>query len=408
MNTDVAAQRKVLLIEDDDDLRESLAEVLVDGRHEVVAVSGGREGLRRMRTFQPDIVVLDLMMPAMDGWSFRVEQRRDPALADTPVIAISANHSSTAAAIDADLFLQKPLDARQLLQAVDDVLHVQELRRDAARRAQTERLAALGTLAAGVAHEINNPLTYVLLHLTNVDRLLAGLATASHATELDLARTLVQGALEGVERIRVVSRSIRTFSRTEEDDLTPVDLHRPMDAALRLIENELRHKARLVTRYHETPRVLASEGRLAQVFLNLLSNAVQAIPEGDVDGNEVRVLTGTNDEGEAYVEVGDTGPGIPEHLRGRIFEPFFTTKPFGQGTGLGLSISHGIVRALAGDLELASELGRGTTFRVTLPAAPATAVPSARVGASCTIELPAADAPAQRAPGSAPSPERNR
>jgi DNA-binding response OmpR family regulator len=129
--------RRIMLVEDDDDLREALSEALIDSGHEVLAVDGGREALRRMRAFHPDIVVLDLMMPTMDGWQFRVEQRHDPALADTPIVAISASHSSAARAIDADLYLQKPLDAKQLLAAIEDVLRTQQRRLEPARSARS-------------------------------------------------------------------------------------------------------------------------------------------------------------------------------------------------------------------------------------------------------------------------------
>jgi CheY-like chemotaxis protein len=142
-----------------------------------------------------------------------------------------------------------------------------------------------------------------------------------------------------------------------------------MDATLQLVMNELKHRARLVKHYGETPFVAVNEGRLGQVFLNLLTNAIQSIPDCDVGAGEIRVSTGTDERGDAFVEVSDTGAGIPAHLRARIFEPFFTTKPIGQGTGLGLSISHGIVRSAGGELTVSSEVGRGTTFRVTLPAA---------------------------------------
>jgi signal transduction histidine kinase len=373
-----APHRRIMLVEDDDDLREALAEALIDGGHEVLALDGGREALDRMRSFHPDIVVLDLMMPTMDGWQFRVEQRHDPAIADTPIVAISASQSPAARAIDADLYLQKPLDAQQLLDAIEDVLRTQERRLAPARIAQTERMAALGTLAAGVAHEINNPLTYVMLHLSNAERQIRALETPQNHAKVEQIHTLLHGALEGVERIRGITGGIRTFSRVDDRGGSPHDLRATMDATLQLVMNELKHRARLVKDYGEVPFVTVNEGRLGQVFLNLLTNAVQAIPDQDVGTAEIRITIGTDEQGNAFAEISDTGAGIPEHLRGRIFEPFFTTKPIGQGTGLGLSISHGIVRSAGGELTLTSHVGRGTTFRVTLPPARPTD-PKARI-----------------------------
>jgi signal transduction histidine kinase len=132
--------------------------------------------------------------------------------------------------------------------------------------------------------------------------------------------------------------------------------------------NQIRHRARLTTHYPDPLIVMANEGQLGQVFLNLLTNAAQAIPEGHVDAHEIRVGT-TVDQDKVIVEISDSGAGIPPDLIGRIFEPFFSTKPVGKGTGLGLSISHSIVTAFGGQIAVSSEAGRGTTFRVLLPAA---------------------------------------
>ncbi len=361
--------RRILLVEDDTELRAALSDALAGSGHEVRAVADGRAALRAMREDRPDIVVLDLMMPVIDGWQFRVEQRREPALADVPVVAMSASNSPAAAAIDADAYLRKPVPAATLLRAIDDVILDRQRKAEPARQAQAERMAALGTLAAGVAHEINNPLTYVLLHLTQVSTVLPELATDANRRQVERLSAMVQGALEGVERIRTITSGIRTFSRAEELPSSPVDARPILDAALALVSNEIRHRATLRQDYGSIPLVLANEGRLGQVFLNLLTNAVQALPEGDAGAHEIRVATSTDGEGRAVIEISDDGEGIPEHLLGRVFEPFFSTKPIGQGTGLGLSISQGIVASYGGQLSVASVSGRGTTVRALLPAA---------------------------------------
>jgi signal transduction histidine kinase len=180
----------------------------------------------------------------------------------------------------------------------------------------------------------------------------------------------VRGALEGVERIRGITAGIRTFSRPEDAANAPIDFRGPLDAALKLVMHDLRHRARLSEDYTPTPLVAANAGRLGQVFLNLLNNAIQSFPVGGATTHEIKVATGTDDGGRAFVEVADSGEGIPDHLLPRIFEPFFSTKEVGQGNGLGLSISHGIVRSLGGEITVSSKVGRGTTFRVSLPAAP--------------------------------------
>ncbi len=358
--------RRILLVEDDRELRDALTEALEQQGHEVFAVGDGVEALRQMRRELPDVVILDLMMPVMDGWQFRVEQRRDPALASIPIVAMSASTSSTAAAVDADLYIRKPVDAHTLIRAVEDVLTVRERLQAPAKIAQDERMVALGTLAAGVAHEINNPLTYVLLHLTQVTRLLPSLAIGGNRATVEKLETLVQGALEGVERIRSITSGIRTFSRFEELAHTSVDVQNVLDAALTLLNGELVQRARLVRRYTPTPLVIANEGRLGQAFLSLLSNAIRAIPEGAPSAHLITVATGVDSVGRVFVDITDDGEGIPEHLRARIFDPFFSTRPVGEGAGLGLSIAQGVVGSLGGEISVASEVGQGATFRIAL------------------------------------------
>lgn len=358
---------KILLVEDDRELREALTEELEDRGHNVVSATNGQQALSMMRTVRPDVVVLDLMMPVMDGWQFRIAQGRDPEIAGTPVVAISASQSSAAAAVAADLYLSKPFSSETLANAIDGVITTRARRMEPAKMAQTERMVALGTLAAGLAHEINNPLTYVMLHLASAVRLVRDLAGADNGKVEQLGRMLGD-ALEGAERIRVVTAGIRSFSRVGDEVMTPVDVRGPLDAALKLVANELRHRARLERVDGEVRPVLGNESQLGQVFLNLLTNAVHAIEEGGSERNVIRVTTGSIDDG-AFVDIYDTGHGIPDHELGHIFEPFFTTKPIGQGTGLGLSISHGIIDAAGGRITVSSQVGIGTTFRVWLPAA---------------------------------------
>ncbi len=362
-----ARGRRILVIEDDAELREAMQETLALRGHEVSCASNGRDALQRMRLARPDLVILDLMMPVMDGWQFRAELKRDPGLADTPVVVISGNDSATAAAVDADLYMTKPIDPRALLHAIEDVLRGRERKLEPARIAQAERLAALGTLAAGMAHEINNPLTYVLLNLDCAMRALELLADQDNRERVEQVEKLVQSALEGAERIRGITSGIRAFSRAEDVRRIPLDVRSVLDSALRMVMHEIRHRARLSKIYRDVPLVMASEGRLGQVFLNLLTNAVQAIPEEDAGGHEIRLVTSTDSEGNAVVEISDSGCGIPSHLVGRIFEPFFTTKPIGHGTGLGLSISHGIVQSLGGEISVSSEVGTGSRFRIVIP-----------------------------------------
>jgi PAS domain S-box-containing protein len=261
--------------------------------------------------------------------------------------------------------------------------------------AQTERLASMGLLAASVGHEINNPLAYVLSNIEDLAHTLPQLVKAVEAcrsgleqaegdgalvasvgpnAELLAPSTLTEiveqasDALDGVRRIARISKVLGTFSRVEPTDVTSVDVRYALDCALSMASNEIRFRAQLVTDFASLPRVVASEGKLSQVFLNLLVNAAHAIEPGAVESNYITVRTWTADS-SVYVEVKDTGSGIAPSTLGRIFEPFFSTKGVGAGAGLGLSICKTIIADCGGDIQVESALGKGTRFVVRLPEA---------------------------------------
>ncbi|MEO7096833.1 MAG: ATP-binding protein, partial [Polyangiales bacterium] len=246
--------------------------------------------------------------------------------------------------------------------------------RDVSDKKQTElhlmvadRMASVGTLAAGVAHEINNPLASVI---ANLDMALHDVGSLAQSTELppDLADEL-QDARAAADRVREIVRDLKIFSRAEEERQGAVDVEHVLESTLRMAWNELRHRARLVKNYAKVPLVEANESRLGQVFLNLIINAVHAIPMGNYEGNQITITTSVDATGRVVVSIADTGSGIPIDVRPRLFTPFFTTKPVGVGTGLGLAISHRIVTQLGGELTFDSEVGKGTEFRVVLPLA---------------------------------------
>ncbi len=368
-----ASGRTLLVVEDDADIREALDGLLSMEGFRVTGCSNGREALDWLRMSpKPDLILLDLMMPVMDGWQFRVAQKDDPELSTIPVLALSADSTAKAAAIDAEAYLKKPVDYDTLIATIDRLLVESEHRELQARLAQTDRLTSLGTLAVGVAHEINNPLAYLLLNLGYLAEKLPKLLprqpkpNGQRASEVLLA---LEHARDGAERIRNTVRSLQTFSRPENESRAPLHLAQLLDATLPLVANEIRHRARLIKDYGSVPDVVANEARLGQVFLNLLINAVQALPEDQADHNEIRLVLRSPAPDRVSVEVWDNGIGIPSQVRGRIFEPFFTTKPVGIGTGLGLTICHGIVTSLGGTLSFESEVGKGTVFRVELPTA---------------------------------------
>ena len=239
----------------------------------------------------------------------------------------------------------------------------------------SDRMASVGTLAAGVAHEINNPLAAVIANLDFLaDALGQAAAKGSAASSpdaflLEELRVPLAEAREAAQQVRFIVRDLKIFSRSPATEETgPVDVKAVMESSLRMAWNEIRHRAQLVKEYAPEARVEVNEARLGQVFLNLIINAAQALPEGRADHNEIRVSTRL-EGGRVVIEVRDTGPGIPPEIIGRIFDAFFTTKAVGVGTGLGLAISQRIVTDMGGELTVESELGKGTAFRVLLPAA---------------------------------------
>lgn len=265
-----------------------------------------------------------------------------------------------------------------LLGAVMVFRDVTEQRRMQEQLAVTDRLTSLGTMAASMGHEINNPLSY---NLTNIEFALGSLrelAERNAAAEIDDVIQALDDARMGSIRIASIVADLRRFSRSQEEVQREVDVRVCVEWALRLTANQLRHAARLVTGFEDMPQVLGNDVRLSQVFVNLLGNASQAIT-GPTASNEIRVVARTDERGWAVVEISDTGPGMPPEIVSRVFDPFFTTKPAGVGWGLGLSICREIVVWMGGELCVTSEVGRGSTFSVALP-------PGANAR---TMELPA-------------------
>ena len=276
--------------------------------------------------------------------------------------------------------------AAELQQAFDELKRTQE------QLVQSEKMASIGQLAAGVAHEINNPIGYLHSNLGTLGQYLgdtlrvvaayeAALPTMSDSMPkaaieqikkqtdfefvLEDIPKLLAESQEGIQRVRKIVQDLKDFAHTgDNEEWQWVDLRHSLSRTLNIVNNELKYKAEVQQSYEDIPEIRCLPGQLNQVFMNLLVNAAHAI---DKDG-QVRIKTWYQDE-QVGVEISDTGCGMPPEVIGRIFEPFFTTKPVGKGTGLGLSISYGIVKKHGGRIEVDSKVGRGTTFRVVLPVA---------------------------------------
>jgi two-component system, NtrC family, sensor kinase len=377
------ADRRVLVVEDDEDILESMSGILVDAGYRVDACMNGRVALDRLQQSRFDAVVLDLMMPVMNGWEFVTAKKADPSIAEIPIVAISADSSAKATAIRAESYIPKPFDANDLVSAVGRVLLAADRRKLAQRLDETERLVLLGTIAAGVGHEISNPLCVATAGVELSEHMLSSVRekvrVANRARQDERLLPRIEGPLDQIQgqlqdchasldRIRLIVRDLRTLSRRAGDERTLVDVGSLLESVISLASGEIISQVDLVCAYEPVVRVLGNETRLGQVFLNLLVNAAQSIPEEQAKHKRITVAV-RQEDGLAVVEVRDPGRGMSGAQIDRIFEPFFTTKGQQGGIGLGLAISKEIVEAHGGTIQVASALGLGSTFTVRLPMA---------------------------------------
>jgi len=289
-----------------------------------------------------------------------------------------------------DITDRKAMEEALLAKGLEQQELIGKLREAHEQLLQAEKMASVGQLAAGIAHEINNPVGFVHSNMSSLQdyvgellrlidaydgaiagdpALVARMVPVRQAADLDFLRgdvtALVSESIDGLRRVAEIVQSLREFSHVGETEWQLADLHRGLDSTLTIAANELKYKVAVVKEYGHLPLVECRASQLNQVFMNLIVNAAQAI-----DGRgTIRLRTGVQEDW-VWIEIADTGAGIaPEHLT-RIFEPFFTTKPVGSGTGLGLSLSYGIVSRHGGRIDVESQPGQGTTFTVWLPQHP--------------------------------------
>lgn len=385
----------ILLLEDvETDAELVLRELRKAGMNVCHRIVWAREEFESaLATRLPDIILSDYSMPqfsALDALAIVRERSLD-----IPFILYTGTQSEEVAVEcmkrGADDYLLKSSLTRlptAVLNAIEKHAARQREREAIAERQRmqaqlllADRLASVGTLAAGVAHEINNPLGSLMANLDlltdeilEMRRLLdapsSGIdlrqAMAKRLDDIDEPLAVIK---RGADRVRLVVRDLMHFSRADQAGTTLVDVREVLEFTLKMAHGEIKQRARVVREYGEVPPVRGNESRIGQIFLNLIINAAHAIPKGRPDQNHIRVAT-HQETGKVIVEVEDTGCGIPPELQRRVFDPFFTTKPVGEGTGLGLAICLTLVNELGGGIHLHSEPSRGTTFFVTLPAAP--------------------------------------
>ncbi len=402
------ARGRLIVADDNADMREYLTRLLAP-YWEVEVVPDGKAALAAALENPPDLVLSDVMMPEMDGVSLLDALRADERTKTVPVILVSARAGEEArlAGLEtgADDYLVKPFAAREVLSRVRTHLDMARVRRAAAaaaeelaetraalmselelkhdalqqayeelKRTQAQlvhaaKMASLGELVAGVAHEINNPLAFALGHLgtaekclATVDAALAGSLPEAPAAAFERARDRLSEMHLGLSRIRELVLKLRTFSRLDEGERKLVSVRDSVESVLTILAHRLGERINVTCRFEEPDVIDCFAGPFNQAVMNLVTNAIDAVePSGDIT-----ISTGMRG-GAFELEVADTGTGIPDGLRDRVFEPFFTTKPVGQGTGLGLSITHAIAEQHGGSVELLPREGGGTRAILRFP-----------------------------------------
>ena len=377
---------RTLVVDDSSSMRGLLRELLCERDYDVTVVGTAEEALKAHLERPFHLMLVDWTLPGMSGLDLCRMVRSRPGGEDVVLLVITGRNRAEDlnAVLDASAsdYLSKPIDpeilgTRLLIaeRAIEEAAVRAAERQDMeSRLVFADRMDSVGTLAAGVAHELNNPLMYVLsnLHLTREE-----IDSRDAAAWLEHARQQLDEAIDGAVRMQNIVRDLKTFSRVDDEQRGNVDVQAVLESSINICWNEIRHRATLERDFGKTPPVDANESRLGQVFLNLLINASQAMPERAVSANRITVRTYTDGEGWAVIEVIDNGTGIEPGRMSRVFEPFFTTKAISEGTGLGLSICRNIIHAAGGTIDAQSELNRGATFVVRLPASTRTYVPQA-------------------------------
>jgi signal transduction histidine kinase len=370
----MAKQLRVLIVDDvEDDAHLIVRELRNAGLLLSFVRVASREALTQQLRDSWDVLLCDYSMPGFSAFEALDLVRH--AGVDLPFIIVSGTVGE-ARAVEVmragahDYVFKNNLSRLPL--AIERELRDADNRRERRRLQEqlllAERMASIGVVAAGVVHEINNPLT-VLLGSAELARTLS----AESEADPDKARTTVMHAeldrvLEAADRLRQIVADVKLFSHAGADPVVSVDVTNTLASSVRMALHETSGRCHMVTNFGDTPLVALPASRLGQVFLNLILNAAQAIAPGKAEQNEIRITTFTDESGWAVIEIADTGSGIPAHVQKTIFEPFMTTKAVGVGTGLGLFVTHRIVSDAGGRIEFESEAGRGTTFRVLLPA----------------------------------------
>lgn len=412
-------QPSILIVDDVPANLNLLTGILKQQGYKVRPAPDGSLALDAARHSPPDLILLDIHMPEMDGFEVCRRLKADEALKEIPVLFISALTETRdkiqafdAGGVD---YITKPFQVEEVLARVRTHLELRRTRRELKRKnkrlksaisdlknaqvrlIQSEKMAALGILSAGVAHEINNPLNFIKTSMLSLQRDVDDLVKVAtlgdslwrnsigpegveirqlqeeieYETILSEIPGLFRSILEGIRRTEEIVRSLRTFARQDETISRAVDIHEIVDSALIMLRNRYKKIAQVEKDYGSLPPIPCYVGKLSQVMINVLANALDAVEKkGSAGPHQITIKTEMTERDKrqyAVIHVSDTGTGIPEELVLKVFDPFFTTKAVGKGVGLGLFITRNIIHEHRGFIEVSSEPGQGATFSIFLP-----------------------------------------
>ncbi len=425
MSFDLIQPGTVLVVDDNPTNIQVLFDVLSGVGYRVAIAKSGAAALQKLRSYHPDIILLDVMMPGIDGFETCQHIKADPATQNIPVIFMTALSDTvdkvkglSMGAVD---YITKPVQHEEALARIR--IHIQlrhtqwrleqsnnqlqaaldHLKQTQAQLVQSEKMSSLGQMLAGVAHEINNPVNFISSNLAPAEEYIQGLMRfvqlyhqvhrephpemQALMEEIDMdylmedLPNLMRSLRTGSDRIQKLVVSLRNFSRLDEEKYTMANISEGIESTLLLLQHRLKSRpnhpgVQVVREYGELPLVECYPSQLNQVFMNIISNAVDALEERDrnlsydqikANPSVIRVST-TQENGVVKIQVSDNGPGVPSDVLEKLFEPFFTTKPVGKGTGLGLSISHQIItQKHQGKIACSPLPEGGTLFTIEIP-----------------------------------------
>ena len=395
-----------------------LENMLSDDGYEIRPFLKGKMALNSALVDPPDLILLDIMMPEMDGYEVCQELKRIETTRDIPVIFVSAKSVTfdkvkafNCGGVD---YITKPFQLEEVLARVRTHLTLRrvqleiedknrelqytlkELKSTQSHLIQSEKMASIGVLAAGIAHELNNPINFVSISTKGLKKKLKPviellqqfdrgsvtkddletinqlIATIDVSPRLQAINELTTNIETGSDRAVEIVSGLRSFSRLDSSKKEKIDIHKTLESALIILQNQFRHRITIQREYGDIPQVLGFPGKLVQVFMNIFKNAIDAIDSRNEESNRKTITIRTTirkTENGPYIniDIADTGPGISDEIKGQLFDPFYTTKEVGKGIGLGLSIALGIVESHQGKIELTSKKGEGSTFSVLLP-----------------------------------------